>query len=391
VPNGKIGKKNRLMNDLVKCPDAGTLIDVIWDFTLTKGYGSHRLANHLNHSYPAAEYPFSKVWTAQTIRNLIRNPIYKGRFILNGKLSPVNEGWRYVSDAEWDRAQSIIASRIYRKYPMEHAKENEDVPEGMSKAQVFGASLLSGILYCGHCGHKLIGSYHTRPLKGVIGKDFYHRPIYRCYNNGNKAKGCTGLSVYSAQQIEAPVLKAVRSYFDNFRNDVEKLWERKTHTKLKEQQAGSLRNAKAAHEKLIAQREKLKAEVMKSLMGESAFEPDMIKEMLEQNEEAIRLAAEQVQTQEEALASVDAHIMRLADQFEHISDWALVFDKASPDEKKMILSRMIERIEVQRDYHITIRFFITANDFRDAIDKSREAGYDVVIEESEVSVLARAI
>ena len=81
----------------------------------------------------------------------------------------------------------------------------------------------------------------------------------------------------------------------------------------------------------------------------------------------------------------------MADQFEHISDWAQVFDQAEPDEKKMILSRMIERIEVRRDYHITIRFYIAVNDFCDVIEKSREAGYNVVIEETEVSTLARAI
>lgn len=391
VPNGRIGKKNRLMNDLVKCPDAGMLVDLLWEFTLSKGYGSHRLANYLNEAYPAEKYPFSKLWTPQSIRSLLRNPIYKGCYRLNGKLSPENEAWRYVSDAEWERAQIVLQLRIPRKYPMERAKENTGVPEGMRKTQIFGASLLSGILYCGHCGHKLVGTYHSRELKGASGKDFYHRPIYRCYANANKAKGCTGLSIYAAERIETPVLKAVRSYFEGFSNDVEKLWKKQTHTKLRQQQAGSLQAARDAHEKLTAQREKLKGEVMKSIMGEGTFDPAMIQEMLAQNEESIRKAAQQVQEQEQALASVDTHIKTLADQFEHISDWALVFDEAPPDEKKMILSRMIERIEVRRDYHITIRFYIAVNDFREAIEKSRESGYNVVIEESEVSTLARAI
>ena len=57
----------------------------------------------------------------------------------------------------------------------------------------------------------------------------------------------------------------------------------------------------------------------------------------------------------------------------------------------MILSRMIERIEVQRDYHITIRFYIAVNDFREAIEESRKAGYDVIIEESVTSTLTKAI
>jgi hypothetical protein len=187
------------------------------------------------------------------------------------------------------------------------------------------------------------------------------------------------------------VLEAVGSYFEGFSKDVEKLWKKQTHTKLRQQQAGLLQTAKDAHDRLVAQRETLKGEVMKSLMGESAFTPETINEMLAQNEESVRIAAKQVQEQEHALASVDAHIKTLADQFEHIRDWAQVFDEVTPDEKKMILSRMIERIEVRRDYHITIRFYIAVNDFREAIEKSREAGYNVIIEESEAGSLARAI
>ena len=391
VPNGKIGKKNRLMNDLVKRPDAEILVDLIWEFTIKKGYGSHRLANFLNQKYPAEQYSFSKLWTPQTIRNMLRNPIYKGRFTLNGKQSPVNEAWRYVSDDEWDRAQFIIQSRIYRKYPMQHAREDEEIPEGRSKTQVFGASLLSGILYCGHCGHKLVGTYHSRALKGMLDRDFYHRPIYRCYANANKAKGCTGFSIYSAERLETPVLDAVRSYFEGFSTEVKNLWEQKTYAKLQQQKAGLLKNARAAHDKLVAQRDKLKGEIIKSVMGESTFSSDVITEMLEQTEENILKATKEVQEQEQAQASVEAHIKALADRFEQINDWAQVFDQAEPDEKKMILSCMIERIEVWRDYHITIRFYIAVSDFCDVIEQSREAGYNVIIEESDVSTLARAI
>ena len=59
VPNGKIGKKNRMLNDLVKCPDAEIIVNLIWDFTLTKGFGTHRLANYLNQAYPA-DKPLSR-------------------------------------------------------------------------------------------------------------------------------------------------------------------------------------------------------------------------------------------------------------------------------------------------------------------------------------------
>ena len=59
----------------------------------------------------------------------------------------------------------------------------------------------------------------------------------------------------------------------------------------------------------------------------------------------------------------EAKLQYLATQYENIKDWAKVFDDASTDEKKMILSRIIERIDVDRNYHLTIHFFVTTEDF----------------------------
>ena len=44
--------------------------------------------------------------------------------------------------------------------------------------------------------------------------------------------------------------------------------------------------------------------------------------------------------------------------------WAKEFDHADNDTKKMILARLIERIDVDRDYHLTIKFFVTIEEFK---------------------------
>ena len=63
----------------------------------------------------------------------------------------------------------------------------------------------------------------------------------------------------------------------------------------------------------------------------------------------------------------DTRLQYLSEQYSHISDWASEFDHASTDEKKMILARIIEKIEVDRDYHITITFFVSLDDFTQQI------------------------
>ena len=46
-----------------------------------------------------------------------------------------------------------------------------------------------------------------------------------------------------------------------------------------------------------------------------------------------------------------------------ILKWADEYDWADLDEKKMILAHLIEKIEVRRDYHITIQFYIALENF----------------------------
>lgn len=53
----------------------------------------------------------------------------------------------------------------------------------------------------------------------------------------------------------------------------------------------------------------------------------------------------------------------LVQQYKHISDWAQEFDRCESDEKKMILARLIEKITIDRDYHIRIYFSIFLEDF----------------------------
>ena len=60
----------------------------------------------------------------------------------------------------------------------------------------------------------------------------------------------------------------------------------------------------------------------------------------------------------------EARLQYLSNQYQHIRDWAEVFDDASIEEKKMIISRIIERIDVDRNYHLTIHFFVTMESFR---------------------------
>ena len=116
-------------------------------------------------------------------------------------------------------------------------------------------------------------------------------------------------------------------------------------------------------EKLQKQQIALRQEVMKSLQGESAFETDLLRSMLDENKSALAHAESKLIACQQEKETEEARLQYLIEQYRSITDWAKEFDHADNDTRKMILARLIERIEVDRNYHLTIKFFVTIEEF----------------------------
>ena len=113
--------------------------------------------------------------------------------------------------------------------------------------------------------------------------------------------------------------------------------------------------------------------MVKVLMGESIFDEATIKSMLDEKQEAIAKAEAYLEELRVSAEDTEQKLQQLILQYRSISDWAEVFDAANNDEKKMILSRIIEKITVDKEHHLEIHFLITLDSFRREVEQLENA------------------
>ena len=356
VHKGRIGKKNRPLYDLEIDETTGPIIQEIFELAGKHDCGAWQICNHLNKKYPDDK----KVWTRPTVMTILKNIIYTGRMHMNDVVSDPIESLRLVSDAEFEFVQHALKNRILHRYDSRRESENGILEEGKTKTSVYGASLLSGILYCGHCHKKLVGSYCVRNRKSHT----YFRPIYRCYNGAIDARECDGQTVYSARIIEDEIDRIVHQYFDSVKSTVDSIWKEQAKRQKESTTISLIRRCQGELERLNAKREAIEKEIISCLMGESKMTTDVLNPMLNDIRDEIESTEKVLSGLQKEKEDEDNHLRFLSSQYQNIMEWADTYDLMQQNEKRMVLAHLIEKIEVKRDYYLSVTFYVALEDFR---------------------------
>ena len=351
VHNGRIGKKNRQLYDLEVDPEQAIIVQDIFHLIGEGGMGSLRVANAINEKYPNS----GKIWTPQTIRSMAKNPIYIGRLHMNETVSEPIETLRLISDEDFAFVHRAMQDRIPRKERIPK-KDNGDYGETNWAASEHSAKLLCGLLYCGACGGKMVGTYNKKKLKNKV----LYWPVYRCYKGSIQSRRAENEQYsYTAERIETAVLEVVKVYFSTFSKDAEMVWKEQVKRQLRNKHGERLRELQAKLEKLQRQQASLRQEVVNSLSGDSTFDTELLKSLLDENATAVRETESQLRACQDEKETEESRIQNMYEQFSRISAWRDEFDTADVETKKMILARIIEKITIEKGYKIHIHFYLT--------------------------------
>jgi site-specific DNA recombinase len=186
----KVGNRRRL--ELV--PEEAVVVRYIFRLYLHEGMGIRLIARKLNEE--GLKTRRGGNWSMVSIRDILRNRAYLGTYSRFGVRVPGSHP-SLVSTDDFNRVQDRL-----------NARRTSFAPRVASKF------LLSGIVFCGYCGHSLIGVSRRQSWKRRDGKVMSNS--YRYYQCGSRTnQSVCGYHTRRADDLEAEVHRRLAEGFRN--------------------------------------------------------------------------------------------------------------------------------------------------------------------------------
>jgi DNA invertase Pin-like site-specific DNA recombinase len=338
---GRLNKNKNEVNEIVIDEEEAAVVRQIFDLYVTRGYGSQRIGTYLKERGILNRK--GNNFTNATIHHMLENKSYLGILKSGETESDIFSHLQIIDPHIFETAQNILMQRSA-------AYKGRNVPLNTK-----GSSLLSGNIFCGHCGARLIVTtngkkYHRKDGEVTVTP----RTRYVCYNRTRHSHLCDGQTGYTVSKLDAIVETIVRYLFEQL-NDVPKdaVIAQRYANRIAECQM-QLTAAKAALQANTAEVLEYEAEVIKVIRGESKLNSDLLNKLYEDakvkaadTEQCVKRLEAQIQSGEQMKDS-------LSRQYDNLRTWADMYDDCDMETKKMILSRMMKGVRVKRDYEIEI-------------------------------------
>lgn len=371
--SGEISNHGRALKKLVINPEKVSIVKKIYDYAINYNYGDLKIAKVLNEEGVPAP---NTTWKACTIAQILQNPVYMGYITYNRRQrskcggtferTPM-ENW-ILSDKQIPELVIIPKETWYKAQEMREnrkaqIKRGRDTGNGKYPTSSSGQLVLMGLVYCGYCGCRLTNGskYDYWTTKdGEKRKKFVGR--YRCYNMVNGSLECPGKAFYRSEEIEPIIYSVVTSYLNSLKesdtyDDIIKLQEEQ-RARLDKEKASLMKSLKTA-EKDIAT---LQENIPSALRGESVFSAEQLSSMIKDREEKISELKKQIANKDKEYQETQLKKKDLKSIGSIISNWGELFKACSIAEQKVMLSKLIERIDIKEN-DIKIKFRISMEEF----------------------------
>lgn len=374
VDSGEISNHGRLLKKLVIVEKNAEIVRKIYRLAVYQGYGYEKIANQLNEEGIPA--PSLSKWKGGTIRSILTNPMYMGYYAINRRKSQYNHAensrqdrkdWVYseqqnidlviVSKEEWEKAQEIREARknkinMSKEKSFEAYEEQYNVPFSTS-----GKLALIGFTYCGYCGKRLKnGSYLNRWTTKDGERKVSYAGRYMC------PEKCKERASYSQDYLEGVVFDIVEDYMENLKQvDITEelqIMQRQQDESVDKEMLFIRKEIRKLQEDIATLEDKIPS----AMRGEYYFSIEKLASLIKEKEVVVNNLLQQERQLQEKKQQNQMMSKDLEEFISIIPNWRQEFADADIATKRMLLSSLIDRIEV-KDMDIRIKFKIRLEDF----------------------------
>ena len=348
---GRLNKKGKPSYDLAVNPEEAEWVKFIFDKTVKEGYGSFRIANYLNQQ--GLKTHNDSKFQCNTIIRILRNRLYCGYMVSGETVSPQLKDLQIIDERLFQQAQFILDEREKKN------DENRKIAY-----QTKSSALLSGIMYCAHCGGKLTAISHTDRRRRKDGTLYeFTRVKYLCYHKSRGLCECSGQCSYLAYKVDDAVDKAIMDMFASIKEAPDEKALKKHFTKEMQSFKAKQTKLKLDLSKLEQQHEKLEAEIPKALMGEGVFSPEQLNKVLKDIEAQIEERQSKLDTLNTEMTEKKNSMESIRPLYDSFKGWSDEYAESTMEQKKMIISQLVDWIEVGREYKVSIVLNMTYQQF----------------------------
>lgn len=371
IPSGMFSNHGRLLKKLEIVEEKAQIVRQIYSLAVHQGMGYEKIAKELNNQgIPAVT---TDKWKAGTIRSILTNPVYMGYLALNRRINHNGfihldrKNWIYseeqipelviVSQQIWEKAQEIREARKDRMNASKKKSSEEYEAQYNVPFTTSGKLALTGLACCGYCGKRLKnGSYCNHWTTKSGEKKMAYTGRYICPSK------CEERSCYSQNYLEGIVFEVVENYMERLKSvDVTDELQKMQS----QQRQGVEKELESIHKKQKALKldiQTLEEKIPEAIRGDYYFSAEKLSSMIkekEQGERALEEKAGQIENKLSQMVNQDSDMERFITM---IPNWKEEFQTADTQTKKMLLSSLIDKIEV-KDGDINIKFKIRLEDF----------------------------
>ena len=360
VPSGVFNKRKHEVNKLEINEDEAKVVRMMYDMCIASGYGRVKIASVLSEMGIKARD--GKHWHEATIGHILHNIMYTGVLRSGESYSDVFEDLQIIPTEAFELAQKLMTERT-----------NEYNSQRTMPRTTSGQSLLSGNVFCGHCGGRLKLTTNGTVRTNADGQKIERRRIrYVCYNKTRKRDDCDGQTGYTMHILDKMVTKILHSIFDKMRsideNEIISRTSRNAMVSLNERIAATRTECAQATKEY----DSLKAEVVKAVQGTSAFPMEILSELVNTAREKMLDADARLSDLLTELEKSKNKVNEIKADYRRLMEWSAMYDTSPIEVKKMIAGRIFKRVEVSSDYRLRIELNMTVAQFELGLDTPDE-------------------